>query len=87
MTRPLFEVADIIRAHGNSFIAKNRSWLTWLQLRVLIAIEHCRTAALGGHLDRCGQCGYEATSFNSCRFKALPQVPDQRSEPVACRTQ
>ncbi len=73
MTRPLFEVADIIRAHGNSFIEKNRSWLTWLQIRVLIAIEHCRTAALGGHLDRCCQCGYEAISFNSCRSRHCPK--------------
>lgn len=60
MTKPPFEVADIIHAHGNSFVQRNRSWLTWLQLRVLFAIEHCRTAALGGHLDRCQQCGYEA---------------------------
>jgi hypothetical protein len=53
MNPPPFEVADIIREYGSSFIEKNRSWLTWLQLRVLFAIEHCRTAALGGHLDRC----------------------------------
>ncbi len=49
MTPPPFEVADIIRTHGKSFIEKNRSWLTWLHVRVLFAIEHCRTAALGGH--------------------------------------
>jgi hypothetical protein len=73
MNRPPFEVADIIRAHGNSFIEKNRSWLTWFHLRVLFAIEHCRTAALGGHLDRCGQCGYEAISFNSCRSRHCPK--------------
>ena len=73
MTKPPFEVADIIRAHGNSFVQRNRSWLTWLQLRVLFAIEHCRTAALGGHLDRCQQCGYEATSFNSCRSRHCPK--------------
>lgn len=66
MNRPPFEVADIIRAHGDSFVNKNRSWLTWLHLRILFAIEHCRTAALGGHLDRCRQCGHEAISFNSC---------------------
>ena len=53
MTKLPFEVADIIRRHGNSFVERNRSWLTWLHLRVLFAIEHCRTAALGGHLDRC----------------------------------
>src|SRR5215831_15084907 len=73
MTRPPFEVADIIRAHGNSFVERNRSWLTWLHLRVLFAIEHCRTAALGGHLDRCRQCGHEATSFNSCRSRHCPK--------------
>jgi predicted Zn-ribbon and HTH transcriptional regulator len=73
MTKPPFEVADIIRAHGDSFVQRNRSWLTWLQLRVLFAIEHCRTAALGGHLDRCQQCGYEATSFNSCRSRHCPK--------------
>src|SRR5216683_5797863 len=87
MKRPRFEVADIIRAHGNSFIAKNRSWLTWLQLRVLIAIEHCRTAALGGHLDRCGQCGYEAISFNSCRSRHCPKCQtNARNKWLAKRT-
>lgn len=73
MKSPLFEVADIIRAHGDSFIQKNRSWLTWWHLRVLFAIEHCRTAVLGGHLDRCGRCGYETTSFNSCRSRHCPK--------------
>jgi hypothetical protein len=73
MTRPPFEVADIIRAHGDSFVNRNRSWLTWLHLRILFAIEHCRTAALGGHLDRCRQCGFEATSFNSCRSRHCPK--------------
>jgi Putative transposase/Transposase zinc-binding domain len=73
VTRPPFEVADIIRAHGNSFVERNRSWLTWLHLRVLFAIEHCRTAALGGHLDRCRQCAHEAISFNSCRSRHCPK--------------
>jgi Putative transposase/Transposase zinc-binding domain len=73
MKPPPFEVADIIRAHGNSFVERNRSWLTWFHLRVLFAIEHCRTAVLGGHLDRCHQCGHEATSFNSCRSRHCPK--------------
>ena len=73
MNRPPFEVADIIRAHGDSFVERNRSWLTWFHLRILFAIEHCRTAALGGHLDRCCQCGHEATSFNSCRSRHCPK--------------
>jgi hypothetical protein len=73
MTRPPFEVADIIRAHGDSFVNRNRSWLTWLHLRILFAIEHCRTAVLGGHRDRCRQCGHEAISFNSCRSRHCPK--------------
>ena len=73
MNQPPFEVADIIRAHGNRFVEKNRSWLTWLHLRVLFALEHCRTAALGGHLDQCSQCGHQAISFNSCRSRHCPK--------------
>jgi hypothetical protein len=66
-------VADIIRQYGDSFIAKHRSWLTWLHLRVLYAIESCRTAKLGGHLDRCSGCGHEAISYNSCRNRHCPK--------------
>ena len=73
MNRPPFEVADIIRQYGKSFIARNASWLTWLHLRVLYAIEYCRTATLGGHLDRCSRCGHEAISFNSCRNRHCPK--------------
>ena len=70
MKRPPFEVKPIsIRAVGKSFIDKNRSWLNGLHLKVLSAIERCRTAALGGHRDRCIRCGYQTTSYsyNSCR--------------------
>jgi Putative transposase/Transposase zinc-binding domain len=73
MNQPPFEVADIIRQYGNSFIAKNRSWLTWLHLRVLYAIAVCRTATLGGHLDRCSRCGHEAISYCSCRNRHCPK--------------
>jgi Putative transposase/Transposase zinc-binding domain len=73
MSRPPFEVADIVRQYGNSFIAKHRSWLTWLHLRVLDAIEFCRTATLGGHLDRCSRCGHEAISYCSCRNRHCPK--------------
>jgi hypothetical protein len=69
MNRPPWEVADIIRAVGKSFIDNNRSWLNRLHLKVLSAIERCRTAALGGHRDQCIRCGYQTTSYsyNSCR--------------------
>jgi hypothetical protein len=67
MNAPPFEVAHIVRAAGRSFIEKNRSRLAWQHLRVLRAIERCRTAALGGHLDQCSRCGQQAISYNSCR--------------------
>jgi Putative transposase/Transposase zinc-binding domain len=67
MNAPPFEVADIVRAAGKNFIEKNRSRLSWQHLRVLRAIERCRTAALGGHLDECSRCGHQAISYNSCR--------------------
>jgi hypothetical protein len=73
MNRPTLEVADIIRQHGKDFIESNRSWLTWQQLKVLRAIERCRTAALGGHLDRCSRCGHRAISYNSCRNRHCPK--------------
>src|ERR1700674_1916713 len=74
MKRPPFEVADIIRTVGRSFIEKHRSWLTGLHLKVLSAIERCRTAALGGHRDRCADCGHTvAISYNSCRNRHCPR--------------
>lgn len=73
MTRPPFEVADIIRQYGERFIETHRTWLTAQHLRVLRAIERCRTAALGGHVDRCTACGRRAISFNSCRNRHCPK--------------
>lgn len=74
MSRPPFEVADIIRQYGKAFIENNRSWLTWQHLRVLDRIEHCRTAALGGHIDGCSRCGYRADiSYNSCGSRHCPK--------------
>jgi hypothetical protein len=67
MKAPPFEVADIVRAAGRSFIEKNRSRLHWQHLRVLRAIERCRTAELGGHLYQCPRCDQQAISYNSCR--------------------
>lgn len=73
MNRPPIEVADIFRAVGKEFIEKSRRWLTWQHVKVLRAIEHCRTAALGGHVDACSQCGHKAISFNSCRNRHCPK--------------
>jgi hypothetical protein len=74
MNPPPFEVADIIRQYGKAFIENNRSWLTYQHLRVLHRIEHCRTAALGGHIDGCSRCGYHADiSYNSCGSRHCPK--------------
>jgi predicted Zn-ribbon and HTH transcriptional regulator len=73
MNRPPLEVADIVRQAGKHFIEKSRRWLTWQHVRVIRAIQNCRTAALGGHKDRCSQCGYRAISFNSCRNRHCPK--------------
>jgi hypothetical protein len=80
MNRPTLEVADIIRAAGNSFIARNRNHLTWPQLKVLCAIRDCRTAALGGHLDRCSRCGRQAISYNSCRNRHCPKCQTNKRD-------
>ncbi|HEX2713733.1 MAG TPA: IS91 family transposase, partial [Candidatus Acidoferrales bacterium] len=73
MSRPPLEVADIIRAAGEAFIERNRHWLRWKHVKVLRAIERCRTATLGGHLDECTRCGHRAISFNSCRDRHCPK--------------
>jgi hypothetical protein len=74
MSRPLLEVADLIRSAGTAFIERNRPWLRWQHIKVLRAIRRCRTAALGGHLDECTRCGHRATiSYNSCRNRHCPK--------------
>ena len=73
MTRPLLEVADIVRAQGDRFIHSNFRWFHWAHRKVLRAIARCRTAALGGHRDQCPRCGYRTTSYNSCRDRHCPK--------------
>ena len=74
MSRPLLEVADLIRSAGTAFIARNRRWIRWTHIKVLRAIVRCRTAALGGHIDQCTCCGHRATiSYNSCRNRHCPK--------------
>jgi Putative transposase/Transposase zinc-binding domain len=74
MSRPPLEVADIIRSAGAAFIERNRQWIRWKHVKVLLAIARCRTAALGGHVDQCTRCGHRATiSYNSCRNRHCPK--------------
>jgi hypothetical protein len=73
------EVADILHAQGDTFIAQH-PWLSAQQRSVLRAIARCRTAALGGHLDRCDACGHQAISYNSCRNRHCPKCQAQARE-------
>ena len=74
MSRPPLEVADLIRSAGAAFIERNRQWIRWKHVKVLLAIARCRTAALGGHVDQCTRCGHRATiSYNSCRNRHCPK--------------
>ena len=73
MTRPPFEVADLVRRHGNRVLEMHRAWVTGAHRRVFRAIAQCRTAALGGHRDRCEQCAQLAVSYNSCRDRHCPK--------------
>ncbi|RLA55418.1 MAG: IS91 family transposase [Gammaproteobacteria bacterium] len=67
MARPLLEVADIVRSHGCAFLKAHGDTTSSAKRRVLRDIALCRTAALGGHVDRCTECGHEEVSYNSCR--------------------
>jgi len=74
MSRPPIEVADLVRTAGSAFIERNRAWIRWTHIKVLLAIARCRTAALGGHIDECVRCGHRATiSYNSCRNRHCPK--------------
>ncbi len=71
--RPALEVADIFRRHGDAFRAAQGGRLSSDQRRVMAAIEVCRTAALGGHVERCDDCGLVRIAYNSCRDRHCPE--------------
>jgi hypothetical protein len=73
MSRPPLEMADIVRFAGQSFLQRSQRWISWQHQKVLLAITRCRTAALGGHRDRCSDCGHTAVSYNSCRNRHCPK--------------
>jgi Putative transposase/Transposase zinc-binding domain len=71
--RPALEVADIFRRHGAAYRADQAGSLTLGQRRVMAAIEMCRMAALGGHVERCQDCGETRIAYNSCRNRHCPK--------------
>jgi hypothetical protein len=73
MSRPGLEVADIFRRHGEAWRARNAGHVSAGQVRVMSAIEACRTAALGGHVERCEDCAHTRIAYNSCRNRHCPK--------------
>jgi len=71
--RPALEVADVFRQHGPAWRAAQRGHLSLGQLKVMSAIEQCRTATLGGHVLRCDGCGTDQLAYNSCRNRHCPK--------------
>ena len=73
MGRPSLEVADIFRQHAPAWRAARRGHLSLAQLKVMSAIQQCRSAALGGHVLRCEGCGADQIAYNSCRNRHCPK--------------
>jgi hypothetical protein len=71
--RPALEVAEVIRQYGDAFVARYGGTLTGAQRQALRDLSRCRTAALGGHVERCLGCGHERIAYNSCRNRHCPK--------------
>jgi hypothetical protein len=80
VARQRLEVADIFRAHGAAFRRHQAGHLSLGQLKVMSAIERCRTAALGGHVARCGKCAEIHIAYNSCRNRHCPKCQGAAAE-------
>ena len=73
MDRPKLEVADVFRRYGEAYRQEHGASLSMAQRRVMTAIEVCRTAALGGHLEQCDHCGHQRNAYNSCSDRHCPK--------------
>jgi transposase-like zinc-binding protein len=71
--RPTLEVADIFRRYGDAYRQHAGVSLSTAQGRVMTAIETCRTAALGGHVEQCAACGHQRIAYNSCANRHCPK--------------
>jgi hypothetical protein len=91
--RPQLEVADILRRYGAAYRGEHEGSLSSTQRRVMQAITACRTAALGGHVEACEECGHQRIAYNSCRNRHCPKcqslararwIKDRQAELLAC---
>ena len=78
MARPALEIADIFRDYGPAWREANAGHVSLGQLKVMSAIESCRTAALGGHVMRCEDCLHTQIAYNSCRNRHCPKCQARR---------
>jgi len=94
MDRPKLEVADIFRRYGEAYREQHGASLSRTQRRVMTAIELCRSAALGGHVEQCDRCGHQRISYNSCRNRHCPKcqslaraewIEDRQAELLPCQ--
>ena len=79
MTAPALELADIVRVHGPAFLTTFVDSLTTQQKKALRDISLCRTAALGGHVEQCDECGHRTISYCSCRNRHCPKCHSEGS--------
>src|ERR1700704_2433953 len=93
MQRLKLEVADVFRRYGEVYRQQHRASLSTTQRRVMTAIETGRTAALGGHVEQCDQCGHQRISYNSCSNRHCPKcqslaraewIDDRQAELLDC---
>lgn len=93
MERPKLELADVFRRYGDVYRAQHETSLSSTQRRVMQAIAACRTAALGGHIEACDDCGHQRIAYNSCRNRHCPKcqslvraqwIEDRKSELLDC---
>ena len=71
--RPRLEVADIFRRHGDAYRSAHGPHMGRVERRIMGAIEACRTAALGGHIEACDSCAHARIAYNSCRNRHCPK--------------
>src|ERR1700681_2780241 len=77
--RPVVEIADILRRHGQDYARAHAAHLGRVERRVISAITACRTAALGGHVEACDDCGVTRIAYNSCRKRHDPGIHRSRA--------
>jgi hypothetical protein len=94
MDRPKLEMADVLRLYGEAYRQQHAASLSTAQRRVMTAIEVCRTATLGGHVEKCDSCGHQRIFYNSCRNRHCPKcqslarakwIEDRLSEILDCQ--